>query len=230
MRFLEDLPVAAPISATPALKAVAAPPDRLAAPDKAAMEAHLARGRYGDFTLTEAIRPGWQLDVVPHAGYRHDSYVDAQSGARLPALIAAVSSEDLFDTFLELLAPLGDTCDVVLESSHECSQGHVDHTREGIERLVLESVLWEYEDLLLNDGCTGIAVLHPELSLEVQLDEHKLLVVYAAARLPFERILKGRGLMRDDRMRFVSQGEHLHTSHARYGRQFAELAGRLGAD
>jgi hypothetical protein len=230
MRFLEDLPAAAPISATPALKAIAAPAERLAAPDKAAMEAHLARGRYGDFTLTEAIRPGWQLDVVPHAGYRHDSYVDPQSGARLPALIAAVSSEDLFDVFLELLAPLGDTCDVVLESSHECRRGHVDHTREGIERLVLESVLWEYEDLLLNDGCTGIAVLHPELSLEVQLDEHKLLVVYAAARLPFERILKGRGLVRDDRMRFVSQGEHLHTSHARYTRQFAELAGRLGAD
>ena len=141
-----------------------------------------------------------------------------------------MSSEDLFDTFLELLSPLGDSCDVVLESSHECTHGHVDHTREGVERLVLESVLWEYEDLLLNDGCTGIAVLHPELSLEVQLDEHKLLVVYAAARLPFERILKGRGLARDDRMRFVSQGEHLHTSHARYARQFAELAGRLGAD
>ena len=229
MRFLEDLP-AAPFPAAPALKAVAAPSDRLAAPDRASMEAHLARRRYGDFTLTEAIRPGWQLDVVPHAGYRHDSYVDPRTGARLPALIAAVSSEVLFDVFLELLAPLGDTCDVVLESSHDCGTGHVDHGREGIERLVLESVLWEYEDLLLNDGCTGIAVLHPELSLEVQLDEHKLLVVYAATRLPFERILKGRGLVRDDRMRFVSQGEHLHTSHARHARQFAELAGRLGAD
>ena len=115
MRFLEDLPTAAPISATPALKAIAAPSERLAAPDKAAMEAHLARGRYGDFTLTEAIRPGWQLDVVPHAGYRHDSYVDPQSGARLPALIAAVSSEDLFDVFLELLAPLGDTIARLIE-------------------------------------------------------------------------------------------------------------------
>jgi hypothetical protein len=71
--------------------------------------------------------------------------------------------------------------------------------------------------------------MHPELSLEVQLDEHKLLVVYAQPRLPFERILRDRGLERNDRIRFISQGEHLHTSHARHARQFEELAARIGA-
>ena len=60
-------------------------------------------------------------------------------------------------------------------------------------------------------------------------DEHKLLVVYAPSRPPFEAILRGRGVPRDDRMRFISQGEHLHTSHAGYARQFADLANRLGA-
>jgi hypothetical protein len=118
---------------------------------------------------------------------------------------------------------------VVLESSHDSATSRRELTREGVERLVLESMLWEYEDLLLNDGCTSIAVMHPELSLEVQLDEHKLLVVYAQTRLPFERILKDRGIERNDRIRFISQGEHLHTSHARHTRQFEELAGRLGA-
>ena len=76
---------------------------------------------------------------------------------------------------------------------------------------------------------TSIAVMHPEMSLEVQLDEHKLLVVYAQPRLPFERILRDRGLERNDRIRFISQGEHLHTSHARHARQFEELAARIGA-
>jgi hypothetical protein len=71
--------------------------------------------------------------------------------------------------------------------------------------------------------------MHPELSVEVQLDEHKLLVVYAQSRLPFERILRNRGLERNDRIRFISQGEHLHTSHARHARQFDEIATRLGA-
>ena len=101
------------------LRAVAAPQDQPVVPDRATLEAHLTRSRYGRFTLTEAIRPGWQLDVVPQAGFRHDAYVDPRTGSRMPAVIAAVSSEDLFSTFLELLEPLGDSCDVVLESSHD---------------------------------------------------------------------------------------------------------------
>jgi hypothetical protein len=225
MRFLDDPAAAAP---APALRAVSAP-EPTAALDRATMEAHLARSRYGRFNLTEAVRPGWQLDVVPQAGFRHDSYVDPRTGARMPAVIAAASSEELFATFLDLLEPLGDTCDVVLESSHDSAHDRRELTREGVERLVLESMLWEYEDLLLNDGCTSIAVMHPELSLEVQLEEHKLLVVYAQSRLPFERVLRNRGLERNDRLRFISQGEHLHTSHARHTRQFEELATRLGA-
>lgn len=226
MRFIDDSPAARP---TPALKAVTAPEVEIAAPDPAALDAHLARSRYGRFTLTDAVRPGWQLDVVPQAGYRHDTFVDSATGSRLPALVAAVSSEQLFDTFLEMLEPLGDTCDVVLESTHEEGTGRREFTREGIERLVLESVLWEFDDLLLNDGCTGIAVLHPELSVEVQLDEHKLLVAYAQARQPFERVLRDRGLRRDDTLRVISQGEHMHTSTGRHARRFEELVARLGA-
>ncbi|MEX1075682.1 MAG: hypothetical protein WED27_04435 [Pirellulales bacterium] len=226
MRYLDESAAQRP--SLPALKAVSSPDEPATRPDQIALEAHMARSRYGRFTLTEAIRPGWQLDIVPRAGYRHDAYVDPQSGARLPAVVAAVSAEHLFETFLELLEPLGDELDVVLESSHEDSAGVREFSREGVERLVLESLLWEFDDLLLNDGCTGIAVMHPEQSLEVQLDEHKLLVVYAAARQPFERILRTRGLDRDDRLRLVSQGEHMHTSHARHARQFEQLVNRLG--
>jgi len=226
MRFVDDSGSTLP---GPVLRAIPVPQERSAAPDRALMEAHLARSRYGSFTLTEAVRPGWQLDVVPQAGYRHDAYIDPRTGGRMPAVIAAISSEDLFATFLDLLEPLGDSCDVVLESSHDSTTDRRELTREGVERLVLESVLWEYEDLLLNDGCTSIAVMHPRLSLEVQFDEHKLLVVYAQSRLPFERVLKGWGIERNDRIRFISQGEHLHTSHARHALQFEDLAGRLGA-
>jgi hypothetical protein len=225
MRFLDD---PAPATAIPPLRAVSPPQPPAARPDDAALAAHLARARYGHFTLTNAVRPGWQLDVVPRSGYRYYAWTDSQ-GARLPALVAAASSEALFDTFLELLEPLGDACDVVLESSHERGPAPRSVTREGIERLVLESILWDYEDLLLHDGCTGIAVMHPELSIEVQFDEHKLLVVYAPARLPFERILKARGLVRDDRLRVISQGEHVHASHTRFARRFDELAARLAA-
>ena len=65
MRSL-DLPAS---DTAPALKAIGLP-DAVARPDEKDLAAHLARNRYGRFTLTEAIRPGWQLDVVPQAGYR----------------------------------------------------------------------------------------------------------------------------------------------------------------
>ena len=229
MRFLDDyLDTLQPPSSQHAVRA-AAPEGAIARPDRATLEAHLARRHYGPFTLTDAVRPGWQLDVVPRAGYRHDAYVDPRSGTRLPALVAAISSEHLFETFLQLLEPLGDTLDVVLETSHEHKTNQEDFTREGIERLVLESVLWDFEDLLLDDGCTAIAVMHPELQMEVQLDEHKLLVIYAQQRGPFERILAEQGIERNDRIRFISQAEHLHTSHTRFARRFDEMVNRLGA-
>ena len=35
--------------------------------------AHLQVARYGNFMLTDAIRPSFDLQVMPKAGYRHDS-------------------------------------------------------------------------------------------------------------------------------------------------------------
>jgi hypothetical protein len=202
----------------------------VATPDRATFEAHLARRRYGRFTLTEAVRPAWQLGIIPEAGYRRDIYSDPTSGGRLPALVAAISSERLFETFLQLLEPLGDTCDVIIDSSHDRKAPPAELARHGIERVLLESLLWDFEDLLLNDGCSGIAVMHPDWPLEVQLDEHKLLVVYASDLSPFEQILIRQGVPRNDGLRVISQGDHMHTSHGRYSRRFAELAGRLHAE
>ena len=202
----------------------------VATPDRTTFEAHLARRRYGRFTLTEAVRPAWQLGIIPEAGYRLDVYADPTNGSRLPALVAAVSSERLFETFLRLLEPLGDTCDVIVESSHDRKNAPEEWTREGIERILLESLLWDFDDLLLNDGCTGIAVMHPTCPLEVQLDEHKLLVIYAHDLAPFERILSRQGVQRNDGLRVISQGDHMHTSSGRYGRRFGDLTARLHAD
>ena len=82
------------------------------------LEAHLGVSRYGDFTLTDAVRPSYDLQVVPSQGYRHDFYRDEQNRTSVPVLMAAVSREHLFETFMDLLDPLGFTVDVVLETSH----------------------------------------------------------------------------------------------------------------
>jgi hypothetical protein len=195
------------------------------------LEAHLAVARYGDFTLTEAVRPSFELKVMPRQGYRHDMYHDEESRASVPVLMGAASNESLFDLFMELLEPLGSEVDVVLETNHNRDvAGHVDLYRENIDMPVLQSILWDYEDMLLNDGCTGIAVLNPAVPQEVQFDEHKLLIVYGKPLDNFERVMHGRNVRRDDEMKFITEAEHVHSSSEEYFAQFEELKMRLGMD
>src|SRR5262249_46568142 len=151
------------------------------------LAAHLRVDRYGDFRLTEAVRPALDLAVVPREGYRRDIYRDPKLRLEVPVLAASVSAERLFDTFLDLLDPLAEVVGVVLETSHK-SEGssHRDLVREQIDLPVLLSHCYDFEDLLLNDGCTGVAVIAHDRPMEVQFDEHKLLVVYARDLRPFE--------------------------------------------
>jgi len=195
------------------------------------LEAHLGVVRYGDFVLTDAVRPSYDLQVVPCQGYRHDVYRDEETRATVPVLMAAASNQQLFDTFMDLLDPLGFEVDVVLETSHNReNRGHVDLYREHIDLPVLKSILYDYEDLLLNDGCTGIAVLNPGIPQEVQFDEHKLLIVYGENLSPFEAVFRDRSVGCNDQMKFITEAEHVHSSSDQYLQQFEELKMRLGMD
>jgi hypothetical protein len=195
------------------------------------LEAHLGVARYGSFQLTDAVRPSYDLQVVPCEGYRHDAYRDEQARSSVPVLMASVSSDTLFETFMGLLDPLGNTVDVVLETSHSGDKkGHTDLYREHIDLPVLKSILWDFEEMLTNDGCTGIAVLNPAAPLEVQFDEHKLLIVYGDELDAFEDELKNRHVPCDDEMRFITEAEHVHSSSEHYARIFEELQTRLGME
>jgi hypothetical protein len=193
------------------------------------MSEHLCVSRYGDFELTDAIRPSLAVQVVPREGFRIDNYRDRRAGLEVPALVAAVSRERLFELFLELLEPLGPVVDLVLETSHESAgTGHRDLYRHFIDMPVLVSQFYDFEDLLLNDGCTGLAVVSKDRPMEVQFDEHKLLVVYARNLAPFTRILLQAGVKRDDQLKLITEGEHLHTTDPRHALAFQDLCCRLG--
>jgi hypothetical protein len=196
-----------------------------------ALEAHLEVVRYGDFVLTDAVRPSFDLRVVPTQGFRHDVYHDAENKSSVPVLMASVSHDGLFETFLNLLDPLGFEVDVVLETSHHRnSRGHTDLYREHIDLPVLKSILYEYEDLLMNDGCTGIAVLNPGIPQEVQFDEHKLLIVYGDNLGDYEEAFGSHGVTCREEMKFITEAEHVHSSSDYYQQQFEELKMRLGMD
>lgn len=195
------------------------------------IERYLTNDSYGDFQLTDAVRPSINGSVEPQQGYRHDVYRDEESGKVIPVIMAAASREILFSLFMQLVNRLGPTVDVVLESSHDHdSNGHVDFYREQIDEPVLTSTLWDYEDLLTNDGCTGIAVLNPNTPQEVQLDEHKLLIIYGSPLEQFEHVLEQNGVTCIDDMLFITESEHVHTSSGEYLDGFEKLRTQLGID
>ena len=195
------------------------------------LEQHLSIARYGSFLLTDAVRPAFNLEVVPSAGCRRDVYRDPETSIDVPVLMAAQTRERLFDLFISLLDPLGDEVDVVLETSHETECGkHQDLYREHIDLPILKSTLYDYEDLLINDGCTGIAVLNPRIPMEVQFDEHKLLIMYGHDLEPFEDVLDEHRIGVSDTIRFITESEHVHSSSEDYVRQFEELRYQLGVE
>jgi len=195
------------------------------------LEAHLGVQRYGRFNLTDAIRPSYDLKIVPRQGYRHDFYVDEETKAKVPVLMAAASREILFDVFMELIEPLGAEVDVVLETSHNREgAGHTDLYREHIDLPVFKSMIWDYEDLLMNDGCTGLAVLNPAIPQEVQFDEHKLLIVYGKPLAAYEAVFERFGIKKSNDLKFITEAEHVHSSSDKFAQRFEELTMSLGMD
>jgi hypothetical protein len=192
-------------------------------------EQHLRKDRYGSFWLTDAIRPSTQRQVIPRQGFRIETYEDSKAGFRVPVLAAAASREALFDAFLALLDPLGDVVDVVVETSHEAiGSRHQDLFRESLDLPIFKSYCCDFEDLLLHDGCTGIAAMSTNGPMEVQFDEHKLLVVYAPNLRPFAAVLEGLDIHRDDKLKLITEGEHLHSTDPRYKEEFEQLCIRMG--
>jgi hypothetical protein len=195
------------------------------------LSAHLQVNQYDSFKLTDAVRPAMDLKIKPSQGYRHDVYVDEETNAKVPVAMAAASREKLFPLFMRLIERLGSVVDVVLESSHDQAQGgHVDLYREHIDMPVLTSVLWDFEDLLLNDGCTGIAVLNPNTPQEIQFEEHKLLIIYGSPLEPYEFLLESHGVGENQGIKFITEAEHIHSSSEEYAQRFFELRTALGLD
>lgn len=193
------------------------------------LSAHLQISRYGNFVLTDAIRPALEVPILPDEGYRVEIFRDRKAKLKLPMLSAAVSAERVFDAFLGLIEQVGEVVNVVVESSHEGSDDkRRDFRRDEIDIPVLASHFCEFEDLLLNDGCTGVAVMADGSPIEVQFDEHKLFHVYAPDLKPFRRVLRKLGVERRQVLPLISEAEHLHHTTDAHAEEFRTMCMRLG--
>ncbi len=95
---------------------------------------------------------------------------------------------------------------------------------------VLQSILYDFEDLLIDDGCCGIAILNPRKPVEIQLDEHKLLFVYGHDNSDYESVFRSQGVKCIESMKFITEAEHVHSSSDEYQRRFGQLCYQLGID
>lgn len=201
------------------------------------MESHLATSIYDGFTLTDAVRPSLDLSIIPQQGYKHEQLIPSNGRSLLrtyhPKLILAISisRDQLFDTFLELLNPLGATVSVILETSH----GHSFYyrtrfRRDDIDLPVLKSFLYDHEALLLHDGCTGMTVVDSSSGAWVRFDDHKLILVRAKSFLPFETVLQCNGILRNESMKLLTDAEHIHITRDEYFQRFQTLQRTLGID
>lgn len=202
---------------------------------------HLKRDLYGDFRLTDAVRPAYDLRVVPKTGFRYTIYEDEEEKIRVPVIMASVSKEDLFNVFMEILDlfPGSSTTGAVLETSHSANIEDSDSDRQefyrdSIDLPVLKSILLDeiFRNILLDDGCTGIAILNADPMLELQLEEHKLLIIYGWPAIEDEllEVFKKYGIQEDPEMEFITDAEHVHSSDDKYIDVFERLKLALNID
>lgn len=193
------------------------------------LKIHLEKDRYGDFTLTGAIRIHSKDSPVPQEGYKYESYYDNVKGAQTPLMVAAATRDKLSDLFFELSDCMGENVDAILTTSHDINPA-VTMYREMIDLPVLQSVFMHHENIILNDGCTGVAVMHPRKSREVFLDEHKILFLYAENLGKYKKILHRYGIPHNQELRTVMDGEHIHQTSSDYREEFHALCREMGID
>ncbi|MSR33132.1 MAG: hypothetical protein EXR99_16730 [Gemmataceae bacterium] len=182
------------------------------------------------FSFSSGVFPAVEPISPFREGYRKCLYTDLGTGQEIPMLAVAVSQEKVFDLFLDLTSLLGSLVDIILETSHQkIASQHIDLHREDVDLPVAQSYLRQFENTLTNDGCSGVAVMARNRPMEVQFDEHKIIVVYAQKIGRFEKVLKAHGIRQDDALPLVTDFEHCHATTIEFEEEFQQLTNLLGA-
>lgn len=173
------------------------------------------RSNYGDFELTEALRPVNDPrqpypGIVPIEAYRVTQY---EEGTKIiPCIQLAVSAPRLMELYLTLLEKVGKRLDIYTNENCLSFESDSGLCSDGLDRVCLQSRLYDIEELLLHDGYFGIAAYRAKGEREVQLTRDKNVLVYAANLTPFISVIESFGIQRNDNVRFVVEGPHFRNA------------------
>lgn len=195
------------------------------------IKTHEAIKKYDDFILTDAVIPSYDLRVKPQSGFRYDYYCEGDLS--IPVVIISASKEVLFSLLMELIELIGKKAvDVILRTSRYGYQGYTSLLRECIDLCVLKSIFLDFEEFLLKDGCTRLIITGDKAPIELQFDDHKLLLIYnwPPVRKALLAILKKYGIEEKPYIKFICEAEHIHLSNDKLLEAFKQLAVRIGAE
>lgn len=200
--------------------------------------------RFGHEKQRHAYRPieffGSAVDLhpgelfVPERGFRRDVYQPPRSefspnSDSIPVYTIAVERARTFELFMQLLGTLEGDLGVILESQHDavCPGKPQNFYFSVPDRVVLESALPDYQDLLVGDGYTGICVMSEDQQCEVMFTDHKVLHYYGTEDVltQVQTILRKNDILFRPRLRVISDPgiAHVHQTTSAYCDQFHDL-------
>ena len=96
---------------------------------------------------------------------------------------------------------------------------------------VAASIFTEFDDLLLNDGCTCVALANYRRMAELHLDNHKLVVFYGWKKTKDQvlQTLARFGIPENKSLEPICDAEHIHSTTAEFKQQFDQLVARMSA-
>ena len=186
---------------------------------------------YGDFRLTKAVRPLSGLGFVPQEGYTWEEFHHERTNDRVEGIKVALSAEKIVDALDSLIAlfEVGETLDVEVTSSH-ANREHSSHRSE-IDAVVLRTVLTEFEDPILNDGCLGLIFSCDRgYSTQIELDEDKILKISSDDTEYLSRVvayLNHLGVRECPDLRYIDEASRVHETSDQYSLSFHHLATQL---
>jgi len=205
------------------------------------LKAHMDRAVYGDFLLTDAVRPSYDLKVVPKTGFKCELMQEEREG-QVPVIVISASGEILFRLFLDIISLLHGKVVVRLCLTHGgvpmSSTGKWLSCREFLRHKIdfaeLKRILLGFENFLLDDGRTSIAISnYDEIDrVEIQFDEHKIIRVcnWPAISDELSMILKKYRIPQDPKMEFIDSVEHVQQISENSEEKLEELVDAIGAE
>lgn len=204
------------------------------------------------FELTDAVCPIGGF--VPTVGFRYSTYFDEYCG-RMKILAVSQTKGKLLESFVAIVEKIlkfgrirRGQMNAVFESRHnpmdqtpgkkydciERPKYYRDFVTDSIDPVSFLSRIWDWENLFVNDGFSGVSVMSKSAMSEVRIEVHKMILLLTPETIILKKVAR---FLRDSGMPKLAQDApdiaeepHLHIGHSDYKEEFNRIIANEGAE